>query len=489
MDHRIHEGRAQLVADVGDQVAEMIDGDDDSRYTISRCNRLVHPPRDEFSDGGTELVRTNGPRSQCSRGRSKDIPAMEGRTRSADAETHKSARIEMPQTCGLRPCYHLGQQAVIRCQKEMPIEQHHRDIACRADARIDHGDVDRALGKISVGARQPESGLGGPVRKNLVGQIDETGHGRRAENPAFHHPDERITQAEVGGQRDDATRCKTGCAGRGRVAHGAYGIIDAMAHAAQDPTRSFRLDGRIALVTGASSGIGRALAIAFAQAGASVALAARRLDRLNDVAATIASAGGVALPVALDVTKRAAIAAAFDTIQERLGVPDVILNNAGIAEPALFLKTDDAALESTMATNFTAAWQVSQEAARRLVAAGRGGSIINITSILGMGTSVGYAAYAASKAALAHATRTMAIEFVRYGIRVNAIAPGWFVTEMNEDFFATPEGAAYLKRTPPGRAGRLEELTGPALLLASEAGSFINGTILPVDGGHHVALV
>lgn len=262
-----------------------------------------------------------------------------------------------------------------------------------------------------------------------------------------------------------------------------------MTHAAEDPTRTFRLDGRIALVTGASSGIGRALAIAFSRAGARVALAARRVDRLNELAAIMSADGGDAVAVALDVTDRAAIVAAFDTVQERLGVPDIILNNAGIAAPALFLKTDDAVLESTMATNFTAAWQVSQEAARRLVAAKRGGSIINVTSILGMGTSVGYSAYSASKAALAHATRTMAIEFVRYGIRVNAIAPGWFVTEMNEDFFDTSEGAAYISKTPPGRAGRLEELTGPALLLASDAGSFVNGAILPVDGGHHVALV
>jgi len=193
--------------------------------------------------------------------------------------------------------------------------------------------------------------------------------------------------------------------------------------------------------------------------------------------------------VALDVTDRAAIASAFDDVAARFGTPDLILNNAGVAKPALFLKTDAATLDSTMATNFTAAWNVSQEAARRLVAEKRGGSIINITSVLGMGVAAGHAAYSASKAALAHATRAMALEFVRHGIRVNGIAPGWFVTEMNEDFFATDEGVAYLKKTPPGRAGRLEELVGPALLLASDAGSFVNGVILPVDGGHHTALV
>ena len=273
------------------------------------------------------------------------------------------------------------------------------------------------------------------------------------------------------------------------MSHDDYGIILDMTNAHPDPTQSFRLDGRIALVTGASSGIGRAIALAFAAAGAAVALTARRSDRLESLATEIQQRGGKAIAVALDVTDRNAITRSFDEVQSRLGLPDVILNNAGIAKPALFLKTDAESLESTMATNFTAAWDVSQEAARRLVAAKKRGSIINITSVLGIGVGPGYAAYAASKAALAHATRAMALEFIRYGIRVNGIAPGWFVTEMNEAFFATEEGVAYLKKTPPGRAGRLEELVGPALLLASDAGSFVNGVILPVDGAHHVALV
>ena len=257
---------------------------------------------------------------------------------------------------------------------------------------------------------------------------------------------------------------------------------------AMDVRSSFRLDGKVAFVTGASSGIGQALALAFVRAGARVALTARRVDRLAEMAEAISATGGKAMAVALDVTDRDGITRAFDEVTAKLGVPDVILNNAGIAKPALFLKTDAQTLESTMATNFTAAWNVSQEAARRLVAAKRRGSIINVTSVLGIGVGAGHAAYSASKAALAHATRAMALEFVRHGIRVNGIAPGWFVTEMNADFFATEEGIAYLKKTPPGRAGRLEELIGPALLLASDAGSFVNGVILPVDGGHHTAL-
>lgn len=258
---------------------------------------------------------------------------------------------------------------------------------------------------------------------------------------------------------------------------------------ANDPTRSFRLDGRVALVTGASSGIGRTLAVAAAQAGASVVLAARRSDRLTALAGELASAGAQALSIALDVTDRAAGERAFDEIQSRLGVVDVVINNAGIARPAMFLKTSAEDLEAVMATNFTAAWNIAQIAARRLVAAKLPGSIINITSMLGLGVGAGHAAYCASKAALAHATRAMALEFVPHCIRVNALAPGWFYTEMNADYFATDEGADYIKRTPARRAGRLQELVGPMLLLASDAGSFVNGAVLPVDGAHHVALV
>lgn len=256
-----------------------------------------------------------------------------------------------------------------------------------------------------------------------------------------------------------------------------------------DPTRHFRLDGRVAFVTGASSGIGAHLAEAFAAAGAAVALVARRTERLEGLADRLQAAGHRVCTVALDVTRAETLAPAFDRVTDTLGVPDLILNNAGIAEPALFLKTSARSRDATLATNFTGAWEVSAEAARRLIAAKRGGSIINVASVLALGVGPGYAAYAASKAALVQLTRSMALEFIRHGIRVNALAPGWFVTEMNEAFFATEPGREYLRKIPAGRAGRLEELVGPALLLASEAGAFVNGVTLPVDGAHHVALV
>jgi NAD(P)-dependent dehydrogenase (short-subunit alcohol dehydrogenase family) len=256
-----------------------------------------------------------------------------------------------------------------------------------------------------------------------------------------------------------------------------------------DPTQGFRLDGRVAFITGASSGIGATLATAFAAAGAAVALVARRLDRIEALAASIEASGGRALPVPLDVTDRAAITAAFDFVGARLGVPDVIVNNAGMADPALFLKTDAGALERTMATNFIAPWNICAEAAQRLVAAGKPGSIINVASVLALGAAPGYASYSASKGALVQMTRSLALEFVRHRIRVNALAPGWFVSEMNAEYFASDKGKAYIQRMPPGRTGELQELVGPALLLASDAGSYVNGVVLPVDGAHHAALV
>ncbi len=258
-----------------------------------------------------------------------------------------------------------------------------------------------------------------------------------------------------------------------------------------DPTKQFRLDGKIALVTGASSGIGKALCTALHGAGASVALCARREERIVALAASLndsTDAGARAAGFVMDLQDPANISRAFDNICNQLGVPDVIINNAGIAEPATFLKTDIASLERTIATNFIGPWHVCREAATRLIAARQPGSIVNVASVLGLGAAVGYSSYSASKGALLQLTRSLALEFVRHRIRVNAIAPGWFPTEMNQAFFESDAGRQYVEKLPTGRLGVLDELIAPVLLLASDAGSWVNGVVLPVDGGHHVAL-
>ena len=256
-----------------------------------------------------------------------------------------------------------------------------------------------------------------------------------------------------------------------------------------DPVHAFRLDGRTAFITGASSGIGATLAEAFAEAGAAVALVARRVDRIEPAAARLRAVGRRALAVTLDVTRTADIAAAFDRVTAELGLPDIIVNNAGVAEPRTVLKTPKESVLRTLDTNFVAAWEIAREAAQRLIEAERPGSIINVASVLALGSAPGYAAYSASKAALVQLTQTLALELVRHRIRVNALAPGWFISEMNAAFFSSTEGLAYARRIPPGRTGELSELIGPALLLASDAGSYVNATVLSVDGGHSAALV
>ncbi len=255
------------------------------------------------------------------------------------------------------------------------------------------------------------------------------------------------------------------------------------------PMDRFRLDDKVALVSGASSGIGAALALGLAQCGATVIAAARRVERLETVVSGIAAAGGRAHAVALDVTDPASITAAFETAEKLAGTVDILVNNAGVAEPSRFVATDAASRDHVMATNFEGVWNLTQEAAKRLLASKRPGSIINISSVLGIGAGVGYASYSASKAAVIQLTRVLALELGRSGIRVNAIAPGWFVTEMNDVFFASDAGKALAARSPAGRTGELHELLGPVLLLASDAGSYINGVVLPVDGAHSIALV
>lgn len=251
----------------------------------------------------------------------------------------------------------------------------------------------------------------------------------------------------------------------------------------------FSLHGKTALVTGASSGIGYAIAKGLAGAGATIVATARRKEKLDALVEEIRSEGGSAFAFAMDVTDKASIKHTFDSAAEQVGLINVIVNNAGVIDAKNFMKIDDDSLEFVMGTNFTGVWHVAQEGARRLIAAKQPGSIINISSILGLAVLPGQTTYSASKAAVIQLTRNMAIDLTRYNIRVNAIAPGSFITPINEEYYNTAEGKAYIEQLPARRVGNLEEIIGPAILLASDAGSYINGTTIPVDGAHHVRLI
>lgn len=246
----------------------------------------------------------------------------------------------------------------------------------------------------------------------------------------------------------------------------------------------FRLDEKSALITGASGGLGSHFARTLAAAGARVILAARRLDRLEQLKSDIEAAGGAAHVVELDVTDPNSVDAALDAALARAGSVDILVNNSGVAigQAAVEISEDD--WDRVIDTNLKGAWLMAQAFARRAIAAETGGSIINIASILGRRVAKGVAPYAASKAALEHLTRALALEWARYGIRVNAIAPGYFQTELNQGFLQSDAGQKMIKGIPQRRAGYLEELNGALLLLASDASTYMTGSTLVVDGGH-----
>jgi NAD(P)-dependent dehydrogenase (short-subunit alcohol dehydrogenase family) len=245
----------------------------------------------------------------------------------------------------------------------------------------------------------------------------------------------------------------------------------------------FSLAGQVALVTGASGAFGRHFAQVLHGAGARVVLAVRRPD---SVAALVAELGEGAMTVALDVTQEASISAALEAVQTEFGAPSILVNNAGIATTRPFLDHTEADWDQVMAVDLRGAFRVAQAAARVMVAAGQGGAIVNVASILGARVIPGVAGYSAAKAGLIQLTRQMAVELARHRIRVNALAPGYIATEINADFFASEAGQALVKRIPQRRLGQVEDLTGPLLLLASGAGAHMTGSVLTVDGGHSV---
>lgn len=254
-----------------------------------------------------------------------------------------------------------------------------------------------------------------------------------------------------------------------------------------DGLNRFSLTGKTVLVTGASSGIGAHLARVASKAGARVVLGARRVERLQQLAGDIGEAGGEALAVALDVTDRDSVEAAFDAAEATFGVVDVVLNNAGIGNGQRVLDISEADWRAMLSTNLDGVWRVAQCAAQRLAKAQRPGSIVNIASMLGLRVGTGYSHYCAAKAGVVQLSKSLALELARYQIRVNAIAPGYVKTEMTDGYFDSDKGQAYIRDVVPmRRLGSLEELEGPFLLLASEAGAFMTGAVLAVDGGHLV---
>jgi NAD(P)-dependent dehydrogenase (short-subunit alcohol dehydrogenase family) len=246
------------------------------------------------------------------------------------------------------------------------------------------------------------------------------------------------------------------------------------------------LAGHNALVTGANGGLGSHFAQTLARAGANVAVAARRVDSLREVQEKIAADGPRVTAVPLDVTNPDSVAAAFDAAASALGPITVVVNNAGIAITKPLLDQTEEDWQQVIEVNLSGAWRVAQAAARHMVEHGRGGSIVNIGSILGLRVSSQVPSYAASKAALIQLTKAMALELARHRIRVNTLAPGYVETGINREFFASEAGQALIKRIPQRRIGKPGELDAPLLVLASDAGSYITGAVLAVDGGHLV---
>ena len=254
-------------------------------------------------------------------------------------------------------------------------------------------------------------------------------------------------------------------------------------------TNPFFLAEKVAIVTGASSGLGHHFAVALARAGAKVALGARRVDRLQEVVAEIEGFDGRALAVALDVTDSDSVREAVAAAETELGPISILVNNAGVsggAKPAP--EVEEAEWLSVIDVNLNGVWRMAQEVAKHMVRLGHGGSIINIASMLGLVAVPYIPAYCASKAAVVNLTRALAVELARHDIRVNAIAPGYFESEMTHDFLGSAEGRSMIDQIPQRRSGNPAELDGALLLLASDASSYMTGSVITVDGGHTLVI-
>lgn len=246
----------------------------------------------------------------------------------------------------------------------------------------------------------------------------------------------------------------------------------------------FSLKGRTALVTGAGSGMGRHFVRTLAENGARVICAARRKDAIESIAAELRAQGHEAVAIELDIGNTDSVTRAFDAAEKVFGSIDLLVNNAGQIVFAPFPDISDEQWTNIMNVNLMGSMRMSREFSKRLIAKSAPGSIINITSITGQQTKPYLSIYGSAKAALIQLTKQMAIDLLPHGIRVNSIAPGYFRTEMVDWYFDSPEGKLEVENLPAKRVGLLEELDGPLLLLASEAGSYMNAAVIPVDYGH-----
>lgn len=254
-------------------------------------------------------------------------------------------------------------------------------------------------------------------------------------------------------------------------------------------TTRFDLTGQTAIVTGAFSGLGLHFAKVLAAQGARVAMLGRRVELGRTLAAQLnhdVQRSGACTALRVDVRSAASVAATMQEIVATLGVPDVLVNNAGIALRAPALETNEADWLEMLDVNLSGVMRMAQAMARAMLGARRGGAIVNIASIVGLRVRAGVLAYATTKAGVVQMTKALALEWAEHGIRVNALAPGYFVTELNREMLASPPGQAIVARIPQRRTGELSELDGPLLLLASGASSYMTGAVIPVDGGHLV---
>lgn len=247
------------------------------------------------------------------------------------------------------------------------------------------------------------------------------------------------------------------------------------------------LRGKIAMVTGAGTGLGRHFATALAQAGATIIACGRRIAPLESLCAELADQGLACHAVAMDVTDSQSVAAAFDRAEALTGASlDILVNNAGAAQTKAALDLTDEDWDAIVDLNLGGVFRVARTAARRMIAGRKGGAIVNVASILGLQVAQGVASYAASKAAVIHLSKALALEWARYNIRVNVLAPGYVLTDINRDFFESPSGQKLVGRVPTRRLGTLDELVDPLLLLCGSGSSNMTGAVLVVDGGHSI---